>query len=53
MGATLKEISQTATQTAIRIAVQSEKGNLQKAARRLGITDRALQARKAAGLLGA
>jgi len=51
LGASLKEISQSATQTAIRIAVQSEKGNLQRAARRLGITDRALQARRAAGQL--
>jgi transcriptional regulator with GAF, ATPase, and Fis domain len=50
-GANLKEISQTTTQVAIRIAVQSEKGNLQRAARRLGITDRALQMRKAAGQL--
>jgi transcriptional regulator with PAS, ATPase and Fis domain len=49
VGATLKEISQTTTQVAIRIAVQSEHGNLQRAARRLGITDRALQMRKAAG----
>ena len=53
LGASLKEITQTATQTAIRIAVQSENGNLQRAARRLGITDRALQARRAAGLLDA
>jgi len=51
LGASLKEISQTTTQAAIRIAVQSERGNLQRAARRLGITDRALQMRKAAGQL--
>jgi transcriptional regulator with GAF, ATPase, and Fis domain len=49
VGASLKEIGQTTTQVAIRIAVQSENGNLQRAARRLGITDRALQMRKAAG----
>jgi transcriptional regulator with GAF, ATPase, and Fis domain len=49
LGAGLKEIGQTTTQVAIRIAVQSEKGNLQRAAARLGITDRALQMRKAAG----
>ncbi|HEY7335362.1 MAG TPA: sigma 54-interacting transcriptional regulator [Bryobacteraceae bacterium] len=51
LGASLKEIGQTTTQVAIRIAVQSENGNLQRAARRLGITDRALQMRKAAGQL--
>jgi transcriptional regulator with GAF, ATPase, and Fis domain len=51
LGASLKEIGQTTTQVTIRIAVQSEKGNLQRAARRLGITDRALQMRKAAGHL--
>jgi transcriptional regulator with GAF, ATPase, and Fis domain len=48
MGTSLKEMSQMATETAIRIAVQSEEGNLQRAARRLGITDRALQIRRAA-----
>jgi transcriptional regulator with GAF, ATPase, and Fis domain len=49
MGAGLREIAQATTEAAIRIAVQSEQGNLQKAAKRLGITDRALQMRKAAG----
>jgi len=48
-GASLREISQTTAETAIRIAVQSEKGNLGRAARRLGVTDRALQLRRAAG----
>lgn len=52
LGAGIKEISQTTVQVAIRIAVQSEKGNLQRAAKRLGITDRALQMRRAAGQLG-
>jgi transcriptional regulator with GAF, ATPase, and Fis domain len=51
LGASLKEISQTTSQAAMRIAVQCEQGNLQRAARRLGITDRALQMRKAAGQL--
>lgn len=50
-GATLKEITQTTAETTIRIAVQSEQGNLQRAAARLGITDRALQVRRAAGRL--
>jgi transcriptional regulator with PAS, ATPase and Fis domain len=48
----LKEISQATTETAIRIAVQSEKGNLQRAARRLGVTDRALQMRRASKKAG-
>lgn len=48
-GASLREISQTTAETAIRIAVQSEKGNLGRAAKRLGVTDRALQLRRAAG----
>jgi transcriptional regulator with PAS, ATPase and Fis domain len=52
LGAGLKEITQITTETAIRIAVQSEKGNLQRAAKKLGVTDRALQLRKAAGMLG-
>ena len=47
-GAKLKEISHAATETAIRLALQDENGNLQLAARRLGVTDRALQMRRAA-----
>jgi DNA-binding NtrC family response regulator len=47
LGVQLKEISQATTEAAIRIAVQSENGNLQRAARRLGVTDRALQLRRA------
>jgi transcriptional regulator with GAF, ATPase, and Fis domain len=49
IGTTLKEMSQKTIETAIRIAVQSEGGNLQRAARRLGVTDRALQIRRASG----
>jgi transcriptional regulator with PAS, ATPase and Fis domain len=48
VGASLREISSATSETAIRIAVQSEQGNLQRAARRLGVTDRALQMRRAA-----
>ena len=48
MGVGLKEISQAAADTAMRIAVNSENGNLQLAARQLGVTDRALQMRRAA-----
>ena len=47
LGAGLKEISQYASDTAIRIAVGDADGNLQRAARCLGITDRALQMRRA------
>ena len=48
-GAELRQINQAAADTAIRITVQSEEGNLQRAAKRLGITDRALQLRRASG----
>jgi transcriptional regulator with GAF, ATPase, and Fis domain len=51
LGAGLKEISQATTEAAIRIAVQSERGNLQRAAKKLGVTDRALQMRRASGSL--
>jgi DNA-binding NtrC family response regulator len=51
MGAGLREITTAATAAAIRIAVRSEHGNLQRAAKRLGVTDRALQMRRAAGAL--
>jgi transcriptional regulator with GAF, ATPase, and Fis domain len=47
-GAGLKEITQAATDTAIRIVTEDENGNLRRAAHRLGITDRALQMRRAA-----
>ncbi len=50
-GACLKEIVRTAAETAIRIAVRSEGSNLKKAANKLGITDRALQLRRATGRL--
>jgi transcriptional regulator with GAF, ATPase, and Fis domain len=48
LGVTLKQISNGATELAIRIALENEEGNLQQAARRLGVTDRALQMRRAA-----
>ena len=48
LGVGLKEISQAAADTATRIAMQEENGNLRSAARRLGVTDRALQMRRAA-----
>jgi transcriptional regulator with GAF, ATPase, and Fis domain len=52
LGTSLKEISQTTARIAIQIALNSEDGNLQRAAKRLGITDRAMQMRRAAGQLG-
>jgi transcriptional regulator with GAF, ATPase, and Fis domain len=48
LGAGLKEIGQVATDAALRIVLDEENGNLQLAARRLGVTDRALQMRRAA-----
>ena len=47
LGAGLRDISSHAADVAIRIAVGEEEGNLQRAARRLGVTDRALQMRRA------
>ena len=46
-GVGLKEISRTTSDWAIRIAISEEQGNLQRAAKHLGVTDRALQMRRA------
>jgi transcriptional regulator with GAF, ATPase, and Fis domain len=48
IGFGLKEISQAAADAATRIAMRQGNGNLRDAARRLGVTDRALQMRRAA-----
>jgi transcriptional regulator with GAF, ATPase, and Fis domain len=48
-GLTLREITQQAGDTAVRLASDEALGNLQLAAARLGVTDRALQLRKANG----
>jgi transcriptional regulator with GAF, ATPase, and Fis domain len=48
MGIGLKEMGRAVTETAIRIAVGDEAGNLRRAAQKLGVTDRALQMRRAA-----
>ncbi len=48
-GAGLREIGDAAARTAIRVALHAENGNVRLAARRLGVTDRALQLRRAAG----
>jgi DNA-binding NtrC family response regulator len=53
LGIGLKEISQVAADTAMRIAMRRENGNLQAAARMLRVTDRALQMRRAAWRAGA
>jgi transcriptional regulator with GAF, ATPase, and Fis domain len=49
LGAGLKEIGRAAEEVAIRFVTAEEEGNLQRAARRLGVTDRALQLRRANG----
>lgn len=48
LGVGLREISQAAADAATRIAMREENGNIRGAARRLGVTDRALQMRRAA-----
>jgi transcriptional regulator with GAF, ATPase, and Fis domain len=48
LGIGLKEIGRAVTETAIRIAIGEEEGNLRRAARKLRVTDRALQLRRAA-----
>ncbi|MEP9379143.1 sigma 54-interacting transcriptional regulator [Aquabacter sp. CN5-332] len=53
LGVGLKEISQLAADTAMRIAIRRGNGNLQAAARMLHVTDRALQMRRAAWRAGA
>lgn len=47
VGVSLKEIERTAGELAERIVIEEEQGNLQRAAARLGVTDRALQMRRA------
>ncbi|HEX3145662.1 MAG TPA: sigma 54-interacting transcriptional regulator [Pyrinomonadaceae bacterium] len=47
-GASLKEIERSAGELAERIVIEEELGNLQRAAARLDVTDRALQMRRAA-----
>ncbi len=51
LGTSLKQISQVTAQTAMRVAVESERGNIKRAATQLGITDRAIQIRRASGQL--
>src|SRR5215213_631143 len=47
-GLSLKEVERSAGELAERIVIEEEQGNLKRAAARLGLTDRALQMRRAA-----
>jgi transcriptional regulator with GAF, ATPase, and Fis domain len=51
MGVGLREIGRVAQQTAVAVAVAGEQGNLRRAARLLGVTERALQMRRSSGSL--
>lgn len=47
LGMGLKEISQAAADLAMQVGLEQEDGNVARAAKRLGVTDRALQMRRA------
>jgi len=47
-GLSLKDVERSAGELAERIVIEEEQGNLKRAAARLGLTDRALQMRRAA-----
>jgi transcriptional regulator with GAF, ATPase, and Fis domain len=47
-GASLRELRDAAADAAVRVAIEEADGNLRQAAGRLGVTDRALQLRRAA-----
>ena len=47
LGASLRDIGRHAAETAVRVALEEADGNIQRAARQLGVTDRALQMRRA------
>ena len=51
MGVGLREIGRVAQQTAVAVAVTAERGNLRRASRLLGVTERALQLRRSSGTL--
>ena len=51
MGVGLREIGRVAQQTAVAVAVTAEQGNLRRASRLLGVTERALQMRRSSGNL--
>jgi DNA-binding NtrC family response regulator len=46
-GVSLNELARQAKEAAVRVAVRNAEGNLQRAAKRLGVTDRTLQIRAA------
>jgi transcriptional regulator with GAF, ATPase, and Fis domain len=50
LGVGMRDIGQAATEIAIELALERESGNLHRAAFRLGVTDRALQLRRAGQL---
>jgi DNA-binding NtrC family response regulator len=52
IGVGLREIGRVAQQTAVQVAVTAERGNLRRASRLLGVTERALQLRRSSGDLG-
>jgi DNA-binding NtrC family response regulator len=47
-GASLRELRDAAADAAVRVAIEEADGNIRQAAGRLGVTDRALQLRRAA-----
>jgi transcriptional regulator with GAF, ATPase, and Fis domain len=47
-GSSLRELREAAADAAVRVAIEEAGGNLRQAAARLGVTDRALQLRRAA-----
>ena len=49
LGTSLQEIKQATAQTAVQAAMHIESGQVKRAATRLGITDRAIQRRRASG----
>jgi transcriptional regulator with GAF, ATPase, and Fis domain len=51
-GMTMKQIGKAATDAAVRIVLEEEQGNVRRASRRLGVTDRALQIRRAESKTG-
>jgi transcriptional regulator with GAF, ATPase, and Fis domain len=46
-GVPLREVGRAASDTAVRLAIEAEDGNIARAAARLGVTNRALQLRRA------
>lgn len=51
MGVGLREVGKVAQETAVSVAMAAERGNLRRASRLLGVTERALQMRRSSGAL--